>query len=166
MINIISTTNKSDENCEEEYTQKLNTIFIDNYATFKLNKNIYTPENIFKNSCYIDQDNLIIQYSILKKILNKNTYDITTQIIINNIENILKNHKLITVHISLHKMYLIDLDKHYNYLLYLCELMKKQYPYALNKCFIYQPSFIYTKIYNVIASFFDKETRSKVRLIQ
>lgn len=67
MINIISTTNKSDENCEEEYTQKLNTIFIDNYATFKLNKNIYTPENIFKNSCYIDQDNLIIQYSILKK---------------------------------------------------------------------------------------------------
>lgn len=150
----------------EDYIKKNNTLFLSNYDSFKKFKHLYSPEQIINNICYTEENNLIIQFSFFKKFGNKNNYDIITQFIINNINSILKNNDLIVVHFSLHKMDLLDLEKHYDFLTHICKLMQTTYPDKLSKFIIYQPPFIYSKIYSIISTFIDKTTRSKIQLVE
>ena len=151
---------------EEESIKTDGKLFINNYETLKKYKHLYTHEQIMNNICYIDENNLIIQYSFFKKFANKNNYDQITQVIINNIDSILKKYDLIDVHFSLYKMDLLDLEKHYDFLINICKLMQYTYPDKLNKFNIYQPPYIYSKIYSIISTFIDKNTRSRIRLVE
>jgi hypothetical protein len=150
---------------EEEFIKKNNILFIKNYESYKSHRHLYTNEQIINNICYVDDNNLIIQYAFFKKFGNKHNYDVITMHIINNINNILQHYTLINVHFSLHKMDLLDLEKHYDFLLCICKLMQSSYPDKLNKFNIYQPPFIYSKIYSIISTFIDKTTRSRIKLI-
>jgi hypothetical protein len=151
---------------EEELIKKNNILFLSNYESFKKNKHLYSPELIMNNICYTDKSNLTIQFSFFKKFANKNNYDIITQFIINNIDSILRKYDLIDVHFSLYKMDLLDLEKHYEFLINICKLMQTTYPDKLNKFIIYQPPYIYSKIYAIISTFIDKKTRSKIQLVE
>ena len=151
---------------EEESIKKNSNLFINNYETLKKYKHLYTPQQIMNNICYIDENNLIIQYSFFKKFGNKNNYDEITKLIINNIDTILRKYDLIDLHFSLYKMDLLDLEKHYDFFINICKLMQYTYPDKLNKFNIYQPPYIYSKIYAIISTFIDKTTRSKIQLVE
>jgi len=157
---------KNAENNEEEFLKKTRILFLRNYDSLKQYRHLYTNEQIMNNICYVEKNNLIIQYAFFKKCGNKKNYDIITDHIVNNINNILIQYDLINVHFSLHKMDLLDLEKHYDFLLCICKLMQTSYPDKLNKFNIYQPPFIYSKIYAIISSFIDKTTRSRIKLIE
>jgi hypothetical protein len=171
-INEIKTSNinveytKNIELNEQEFIKKNNILFKTNYDSFKQHKHLYTNEQIIDNICYTDENNLIIQYAFFKKFGNKNNYDIITQHIVNNIKKILLQYELINVHFSLHKMDLLDLEKHYDFLMCICKFMQCTYPDKLNKFNIYQAPFIYSKIYSIISTFIDKTTRSRIKLIE
>lgn len=154
------------QNSEEEFIKKNNVLFLRNYDLFKQYRQLYTNEQITNNICYIHENNLVIQYAFFKKFGNKNNYDIITQHIVNNINSILIHYELINVHFSLHKMDLLGLEKHYDFLLCICKLMQSTYPDKLNKFNIYQPPFIYSKIYSIISTFIDKTTRSRIKLVE
>ena len=158
--------NEYNEYNEQDFIKKNNHLFIQNYKSFKQYKNLYTAEKILNNICYIDDNNLVIQHAFFKNFANKNNYDIITQHIVNNINSILTHYDLINVHCSLHKMDLIDLDKHYDFLLSIGKFMQSAYPTKLNKFYIYQPPFIYSKIYSIICNFIDKATRARIKLIE
>jgi hypothetical protein len=162
----VETKNEETEYNEQEFIKKLRSLFIQNFDSFKQYRHLYTAEQIINNICYIDENNLIIQYAFFKKFGNKNNYDTITQHIVNNINNILRNHELINVHFSLHKMDLFDLEKHYDFLMCICKLMQCAYPDKLNKFNIYQPPFIYSKIYSIISTFIDKTTRSRIKMVE
>ena len=162
----IETKNEETDYNEQEFIKKTRSIFLKNYDSFKQYRHLYTNEQIINNICYIDENNLIIQYAFFKKFGNKTNYDIITQHIITNINNILIHYELINVHFSLHKMDLFDLEKHYDFLMCICKLMQSTYPDKLNKFNIYQPPFIYSKIYSIISTFIDKSTRSRIKLIE
>ena len=168
----IETKNEDTEHSEEteyneqEFIKKNNVLFITNYDSFKQYRHLYTNEQIINNICYIDENNLIIQYAFFKKFGNKTNYNIITQHIVNNINNILRQYELINVHFSLYKMDLFDLEKHYDFLMCICKLMQSTYPDKLNKFNIYQPPFIYSKIYSIISTFIDKSTRSKIKMVE
>jgi len=151
---------------EEEFIKSNNLLFKKNYDSFKQYRHLYTNKQIMENICYVEKNNLIIQYGFFKKFGNKTNYDIITQDIVNNINSILMRYDLINVHFSLHKMDLLDLEKHYDFLLCICKLMQTSYPDKLNKFNIYQPPFIYSKIYSIISTFIDKTTRSKIKLVE
>jgi hypothetical protein len=157
---------KNTECDEEDFTKKNNILFKKNYESFKKHMHLYTNEQIMNNICYIDKKNLIIQYAFFKKFGNKNNYDIITQHIVNNINNILIHYESIDVHFSLHKMDLLDLEKHYDFLMCICKFMQSTYPDKLNKFNIYQPPFIYSKIYSIISTFIDKSTRTRIKMIE
>jgi len=164
--NIDIESTKNAEYDEEEFVKKNKSVFIQNYDSFKQYRHLYTNKQIMENICYVEKNNLIIQYGFFKKFGNKTNYDIITQDIVNNINSILKKYDLINVHFSLHKMDLLDLEKHYDFLLCICKLMQISYPDKLNKFNIYQPPFIYSKIYSIISTFIDKTTRSKIKLVE
>jgi hypothetical protein len=164
--NLNETTNEDNEYNEQDFIKKNNHLFIQNYKSFKQYKHLYTSEKILNNICYINDNNLVIQHAFFKKFANKNNYDIIIQHIVNNINIILQDYELINVHCSLHKMDLIDLDKHYDFLLNTCKFMQSAYPTKLNKFYIYQPPFIYSKIYSIICNFIDKTTRARIKLIE
>lgn len=153
------------EDIEEAFIKKNKTLFLKNYDSFKQYRHLYTNEQITNNICYIDENNVMIQYGFFKKFGNKNNYDIITQHIVNKINTILIRYDSINVHFSLHKMDLLDLEKHYEFLLCICKLMQTAYPDKLNKFNIYQPPFIYSKIYSIISTFIDKTTRSRIKLV-
>jgi hypothetical protein len=151
---------------EEDFIKKNNEMFFINYNSFKKYKHLYTHDQIMNSICYNDENNLIIQYGFFKKFGNKNNYDNITQHITSNIDNILRKYDLINVHFSLYKMDLLDLEKHYGFLINICKLMQSNYPDKLNKFNIYQPPYIYSKIYAIISTFIDKTTRSRIQLIE
>ena len=157
---------KNTEYDEDEFIKKTRILFLRNYDSFKQYRHLYTNEQIMNNICYVEKNNLIIQYGFFKKFGNKTNYEIITQDIVNNINSILKKYDLINVHFSLHKMDLLDLEKHYDFLLCICKLMQTSYPNKLNKFNIYQPPFIYSKIYSIISTFIDKTTRSRIKLVE
>jgi hypothetical protein len=161
-----SVNNENNEYGEEEFIKKNNTLFLKNYDLFKKNKHLYNHHEIINNICYIEENNLILQYAFFKKFGNKNNYEIITNHIINNINIILQKYDLINVHFSLFKMDLLDLEKHYDFLLCICKLMQYTYPDKLNKFNIYQPPFIYSKIYSIISTFIEKTTRSRIKLVE
>jgi len=156
---------EKDQEQEEEFTKKINNLFLSNYNSLKKYKHLYNNQQIMNNICYIDENNLIIQYSFFKKIGNKNNYHEITDLIIKNINSILIKYDLIDVHFSLHKMDLLDLEKHYDFLINICKLMQHTYPDKLNKFNIYQAPYIYSKIYSIISTFIDKTTRSRIKLV-
>lgn len=162
----VETKNEDIEYKEQECIKKNRSLFMKNYDSFKQYKHLYTHEQIINNICYIDENNLIIQYAFFKKFGNKNNYDTITQHIVHNINNILSHYELINVHFSLYKMDLLDLEKHYGFLINICKLMQSNYPDKLNKFNIYQPPYIYSKIYAIISTFIDKTTRSRIQLIE
>lgn len=164
--NLNETKNVNNEYNELDFIKKHKHLFIQNYKSFKQYKDLYTSEKIINNICYIDDNNLVIQHAFFKKFANKNNYDIITQHIVNNINTILQHYELINVHCSLYKMDLIDLDKHYTFLLNIGKFMQTTYPTNLNKFYIYQPPFIYSKIYSIICNFIDKTTRTRIKLIE
>jgi hypothetical protein len=151
---------------EEEFIKTNNRLFIQKYKSFKQYRHLYTNEQILNNICYVEKNNLIIQHAFFKNFGNKSNYDIITQHIVNNINNILQHYELINVHCSLHKMDLLDLEKHYDFLMCICKLMQSAYPAKLNKFNIYQPPFIYSKIYSIISNFIDKTTRARIKLVE
>jgi len=106
----IETKNEETEYNEQEFIKKNNVLFITNYDSFKQHRHLYTNEQIINNICYIDENNLIIQYAFFKKFGNKTNYDIITHHIVNNINNILIQYELINIHFSLYKMDLFYLD--------------------------------------------------------
>ena len=164
--NYESTNENNNEIKEEEVIKHNNIMFIRNYDSYKQSNHLYTSEKLINNICYTDENNLIIQYAFFKKFGNKGTYDLITQHIVNNINKILIKYELINVHFSLHKMNLLDLEKHYDFLITICKLMQYTYPDKLNKFTIYQPPFIYSKIYAIISTFIDKTTRSRIQLVE
>jgi hypothetical protein len=167
MNNCISSNSDESDCCnEEEFIKKNKNLFIKNYESFKQFKHLYSNEQIINNVCYLDKNNLIIQYAFFKKVGNKTNYRIITEHILKSINKILENYETIDVHLSLYKMDLLDLEKHNDFLFYICKLMQNSYPYNLNKFNIYQPSFIYSKIYSIICTFIDKTTRAKIRLVE
>ena len=70
---------------EEEFIKSNNLLFKKNYDSFKQYRHLYTNKQIMENICYVEKNNLIIQYGFFKKFGNKTNYDIITQDIVNNI---------------------------------------------------------------------------------
>jgi Fe-S cluster biosynthesis and repair protein YggX len=117
---------------------------------------------ILDKLCSMKNDYIVIEYSYFKYIATKETYDIIISIICNNIENLLKQYSTFSVLLNLKMLTMVDIDKHKHFIQYVSNYLKEKYPDKMTKCYIYNPPFVFSQLFNIICMFIDKETQRKI----
>lgn len=118
--------------------------------------------SILNNICRFDNQEIYIDYRYFKPFASKNTYEVIINCIISNINAVLSIYDTFIVHVCMKSLSVIDAEKHSKFIYNVSNLFKEKYPDKLNQCFIYNAPFIFSKVYDIIRPFIDKETQKKV----
>jgi hypothetical protein len=70
------------------------------------------------------------------------------------------------VHANLKNLTLADIDKHKEFIQNISIILKQKYTNKLTKCYIYNAPFVFSQILNIVSLFIDKETQTKIQLVQ
>jgi glycyl-tRNA synthetase alpha subunit len=115
--------------------------------------------------CKIEENDIIINYYYFKYLANSQTYDIFTNLMIVYIDSILQSFDKFNVHISIHKLSVMEIHKHIGYIRIMTDLLKTRYQDKMNKCLIYNSSNLFSQIYEIILPFIDPDTQQKIELV-
>lgn len=121
--------------------------------------------DILNNVCFIKENEVILDYLYFKHFANGDTYQLILSTIVNNIDSILNINPHFVVHINMKSLGISDIEKHKDFIQTISEFFKQRYGGKLLKCYIYNPPFVFAQIFNIIATFIDKETQHKIVLI-
>lgn len=139
-----------------------------NINTFSESVNLKINENklqeLLYNFCHIKTKNEITinykYFKIIKTFIDKNNI---LYYLIFIIDNILKNYNTFIVHVNIEKLTLLDIDKNRDFIESMSNVLKDRFPDKLDVCLIYEGSFIFKQIYNLLALFIDKNTLKKIK---
>ena len=115
--------------------------------------------------CNVQENDITINYYYFKYLANSQTYDIFTNLMIGYIDSVLKNYDKFNVHISIHKLTVMEIHKHIGYIRVMTDLLKLRYQDKMGKCYIYNASNMFSQIYEIIVPFIDPDTQKKIELI-
>ena len=115
--------------------------------------------------CNVQENDIIINYYYFKYLANSQTYDIFTNLMIGYIDDVLKNYEKFNVHISIHKLSVMEIHKHIGYIRIMTDLLKTRYQDKMEKCSIYNASNIFSQIYEIIVPYIDPDTQKKIGLV-
>ena len=139
-----------------------------NINTFSESINLKINENklqeLLYNFCHIKTNNEIIinykYFKIINTIIDKNNI---LYYLIFIVDNILKSYNTFIVHVNIEKLTLLDIDKNRDFIESMSSVLKDRFPDKLDVCLIYEGSFIFKQIYNLLALFIDKKTLKKIK---
>ncbi len=121
-------------------------------------------EELLHNFCYIKINNEIIinfeNYKIIRKQID-NKYILNYLIFV--IETVLKNFETFIVHANIKKLTLLEIDKNKDFICEMSPILKIKFNNKLEKCIIYEGSYIFKQIYKLFSLFIDKDTLSKIQ---
>ena len=142
-------------------------LFLESSSSEKIIAKIKNGEwkDIMNGLCNIKYSLVILDNNYFKYFATKETYNIILSHVVNNIDTILSVNNGFTIHINMKGLTVSDIDKHYNFIQNISLLFKEKYPNKLTKCFIHNPPFVFSQIFNMISLFIDKETQSKIELV-
>ena len=136
---------------------------------FKNEELITFTDNLYKNFCYVNNDNHIhINYKSFKIISNffkTNNKQYILNYLVKTIEFVINKHDMFIVHANLSSLTLVDIDKNKDLIQYISIILKERFPNKLDKCYIYEAPFIFSQLFNIISYFIDKKTQQKIMLI-
>jgi len=119
---------------------------------------------LLNNFCHIKIKNeIVITYKHFKSInifIDKS--DILNYLIL-NIENVLNKYETFVIHVNIEKLSLLEIEKNKDFIQNMSSALKEKFPDKLDFCIIYEGSFIFKQIYNLLAMFIDKKTLKKIR---
>jgi hypothetical protein len=121
--------------------------------------------DILNNLCRIEEDAMFLDYTYFKYFATKVTYGILTNYIISNINNILSVHDTFIVHVNMKTLTVLEFDKHMSFIQSISALLKESYSNKLNKCYIYNATFVFSKLLSLVSLFIDPETQQKIEVI-
>jgi glycyl-tRNA synthetase alpha subunit len=122
-------------------------------------------QDLLNYFCIVEDNNLILNYYYFKYLANSQTYDIFTNLIVGYIDNILQNYEKFNVHVSIHKLSVMEIHKHINFIRNMSDLLKTRYQDKMEKCSIYNASNLFSQIYELIVPFIDPDTQKKIGLV-
>jgi hypothetical protein len=143
-------------------------LFFDDYYN-DIKKDIKNIDfSVFLNSfCRIDQNyQIIIDYRFFKLIAFSDNYELFKLFLVDKINKVLSEMDKIILHVNLDSISLIDIEKHYNFLISLAKWMSINYPNKLEKCYIYSSGYIIHSIYNMLTMVLDKDTTNKIMFVK
>jgi hypothetical protein len=79
------------------------------------------------------------------------------------IQTVLNSFDAFTVHANIKKLTLLDIDKNKEFIFEMSNILKTRFNDKLELCFIYEGSFIFKQIYNLLSTFIDKSTLNKIQ---
>jgi hypothetical protein len=151
----------------------MNYNIINNNLTTKnlnINSNINLKLNeeklheLLNNFCHIKINNEIeIHYKFFKIINTFIDQNYILNYLIFIVENILKNYETFIVHVNIEKLTLLEIEKNRLFVQEMSNVLKEKFPDKLEVCNIYEGSFIFKQIVNLLAIFIDKKTLKKIR---
>ena len=122
--------------------------------------------DIFEGFCYIKDYIIFMDYIYFKHLATKDTYNMTLDYMIKQIDCVLTGKNEFTVYVNLKKLTVLEVDKHSQFIQQLSKVLKERYPDRLKKCYIYNAPFVFSQIYNIVSRFIDKDTHEKIVLIK
>ncbi len=139
-----------------------------NISNFNQSINLKINENklqeLLHNFCSVKTNNEVsINYKYFKIIntfIDKNNI---LNYLIFIVDNVLKNYDTFIVHVNIEKLTLLEIDKNRDFIQNMSYVLKDRFPDKLEVCFIYEGSFIFKQIYNLLALFIDKKTLKKIK---
>jgi len=130
--------------------------------SLKINEN--KLQELLYNFCHIKTNNeIIINYKYFKIISAFIDKKNILYYLIFIIDNILKSYNTFIVHVNIEKLTLLDIDKNRDCVESMSNVLKDRFPDKLDVCLIYEGSFIFKQIYNLLALFIDKKTLKKIK---
>ena len=141
-----------------------------NITNFSQSINMKINENklqeLLHNFCHIKTSNEITinykYFKIINTFIDKNNI---LSYLVFIVENILKNYNTFIVHVNIEKLTLLDIDKNKDFVQDMSNTLKDRFPDKLEVCFIYEGSFIFKQLYNVLSLFIDKKHLKKLNLM-
>jgi len=129
---------------------------------------------LIKKMCFNMNDNIIIlDYKYFKFIttklgikLDKSLMDIIIQFIVGVANSVLENYPLYCLHINLHGLSVIDIEKYSVFIQKFSMAMKSTFQDKLETCYLYNSPFIFSNMFKLISHFIDKVTMQKMVLIK
>uniref|UniRef100_A0A6C0JG59 CRAL-TRIO domain-containing protein n=1 Tax=viral metagenome TaxID=1070528 RepID=A0A6C0JG59_9ZZZZ len=133
-------------------------------ANINLKLNEEKLQELLNNFCHIKINNEIeIHYKFFKIINTFIDQNYILNYLIFIVENILKNYETFIVHVNIEKLTLLEIEKNRLFVQEMSNVLKEKFPDKLEVCNIYEGSFIFKQIYNLLAIFIDKKTLKKIR---
>ena len=115
--------------------------------------------------CNVKENDIIFNFYYFKYLANNQTYDTFTKLMIGYIDSVLQNYDKFNVHISIHKLTVMEIHKHIGYIRVMTDLLKSRYQDKMGKCSIYNASNMFSQIYEIIVPFIDPDTQKKIELV-
>ena len=116
--------------------------------------------------CFNIIDNkIVIDYKYFKCIASYIDANLIIHFIVDVVKAVLTKYTLCCFHINMQGLTLSDIDKHYSFIRTFSVVMKNTFPDKLDKCYIYNTPFIFSKLFNLISQFIDKGTQKKIILV-
>jgi hypothetical protein len=125
-------------------------------------------DEFLKKTCFIYKENhIVINYCYLKWLMKNGIYknEDLIEYIMNVFKETLGFHKNFILHINSNHLTMIDIDKYYLFIKNISLIMKETFPNKLNKCFVYNASFIFSKLFSILSVFIDKATIQKIKIV-
>jgi hypothetical protein len=140
-----------------------------NLTTKNQNNNINLKLNedklneLLNNFCHIKLNNEIVMnykyFKIISTFIDKNYI---LNYIIRIIETVLIKYETFIIHANIEKLTLLEIEKNRDFVQNMSNVLKDKFPDKLDICFIYEGSFIFKQIYNLLSHFIDKKTLKKI----
>jgi hypothetical protein len=118
--------------------------------------------DILNGFIYIKDNCLVIEPKYVKYFASIHTYDVIVNYMDQLMTMLLSKYNRINMHINLQSLSLVDLEKHSNFCKYLTSFFSEKYPDKLHKWYVYNVSFMFETIFNVIKHYIDKVTLNKI----
>jgi hypothetical protein len=135
------------------------------YTGLQINKTLNEILLAFCNSN--NENEIILDYRYFKVLSNLNCVhgDSIIQHVVDVIKSTLEKKDNFVIHACLKSLSLTDIDKYYQFICKISEILKTTFPDKLDKCFIYKAPFIFSQVFTIISVFVDKKTMAKIELV-
>ena len=115
---------------------------------------------------HIKNDCIIIEFKFFKYFCVPVTHDLITSHMDQITYELVSKYNKFNVHVNLQSFSIADADKHSSYVRSITGYFAEKYPDKLNKCYIYNASFVFETIFKIINNFMDKDTIKKLVLVK
>jgi hypothetical protein len=150
---------------ELKYQTQNDTKYIDLFAQNTISPNMDFNQ-ILNKMCFIENNNMILDYKVMKPILYSSTYDIIFDHLMNITKEIVLHNSLLNMQICLKGLTITDMDKHKKFVLRIIKTFSEEFPNKLDVCCLYKTPGIFSQIFALISMFIDKVTINKIRIIK
>ena len=121
--------------------------------------------DILNSLCRTDGNSIYLDYIYFKYFATKETYEILTNYIMFHINAILSAYDTFTVHVNMKTLTIVEIDKHIAFIQSISSTLKETYSNRMKKCYVYNATFIFSKVLSLLSLFIDQETQRKVELV-